>query len=137
MKERFEELIGHKIKEWTKYGVHGCFQYCTAGDQIVYHQDLQEYGGVLFLTPDAPPECGTKLLRSKITKKMCVTKEDYMQTFQGGFLDKTKFDEVDTVGNVYNRLVLFNSKMIHAASEYFGTTKENGRLFQLFFFDLT
>jgi len=61
---------------------------------------------------------------------------DFDKTFKTGFYDKTQFDEVDTVGNVYNRLVLFNARMIHAASEYFGTTKEDGRLFQLFFFDL-
>ena len=56
--------------------------------------------------------------------------------FRRGFLDSTEFEMVDTVGNVYNRVVLFDAKMIHSASEYFGTTKENGRLFQLFFFDL-
>jgi hypothetical protein len=137
MKERFEQLMGRKIKDWTKYGVHGCFQYCIAGDTLVYHQDLQDYAGVLFLTPNAPPESGTKLFRSKATKTMSVTTdEDHDKAFSGGFLDKTQFDEVDTVGNVFNRLVLFNSRMIHAAAEYFGTTKENGRLFQLFFFDL-
>jgi hypothetical protein len=33
-------------------------------------------------------------------------------------------------------MVLFDSKMFHAASNYFGKNLENGRLFQLFFFDL-
>lgn len=137
MKERFEELIGTKIKNWTHYPVHGCFQYCIAGDQLVYHMDLQDYAGVLFLTPDAPPEAGTKFFRSKNTKKMSVSDaSDFDKTFKTGFYDKTQFDEVDTVGNVYNRLVLFNARLIHAASEYFGTTKDDGRLFQLFFFDL-
>ena len=44
---------------------------------------------------------------------------------------------VDKIGNIYNRVVLFDSRCIHAASEYFGNTKENSRLFQLFFFDLS
>jgi hypothetical protein len=42
---------------------------------------------------------------------------------------------VGTTGNVFNRLVLFDAKCIHSANEYFGTTKENSRLFHLFFFD--
>jgi hypothetical protein len=103
-------------------------------DQLVYHYDGQEYAGVLFLTPDAPPQTGTSFHRSKITKKMTVQEksaEDDL-VFQNGFYDSTQFDLVDVVGNVYNRLVLFNAKMIHSASCYFGTNKENGRLFQLF-----
>ena len=56
--------------------------------------------------------------------------------FRNGFLDSTEFDLVDTIGNVYNRLILFDAQIIHAAATYFGTTKENSRLFQLFFFDL-
>jgi hypothetical protein len=136
LKKRFEEIIGKKIKNWDNYGCNGCFQYCVAGDQLVYHCDQQAYAGVLFLTPDAPVQTGTCLLRSKHTKKMKVAPEEASTVFRNGFLDPTEFDVVDVVGNVYNRLVLFDSKTIHAASEYFGTTKENGRLFQLFFFDI-
>ena len=136
LKERFEQLIGRKIKSWEKYGTNCCFQYCIAGDQLVYHHDLQEYAGVLYLTPDAPPQTGTNLYRSKHTKKMNVSDEEHSIVFKNGYLDSTEFDLVDVVGNVYNRLILFNAQTIHAAATYFGTTKENGRLFQLFFFDL-
>jgi len=48
--------------------------------------------------------------------------------------DYTKWELVDQVGNIFNRLVLFNSKQFHASLDYFGTNKENGRLFQVFFF---
>lgn len=138
LKERFEEIIGSKIKGWNSFDTNGCFQYCIGGDQLVYHTDLQDYAGVLFLTPDAPPESGTQFYRSKYTKKMKADRktDEFDITFKGGFLDPSHFDVVDVVGNVYNRLVLFDSRLIHAASSYFGTTKENGRLFQLFFFDL-
>lgn len=136
IKERFEQIIGKKIINWEKYGTNGCFQYCVGGDQLVYHCDEQQYAGVLFLTPDAPVNSGTCLLRSKHTKKMKVSKEEHAKVFANGYLDSTEFEKVDSVGNVYNRVVLFDSKCIHAATEYFGTCKENGRLFQLFFFDL-
>ena len=48
--------------------------------------------------------------------------------------DLTKWELVDTVGNVFNRLVLFNAYRYHMSMDYFGDTKENGRLFQTFFF---
>lgn len=138
VKERFEELLGCKVKNWDDYRANGTFQYCVAGDQLVYHQDIQEYAGLVFLTPDAPPQTGTKLFRSKFTKKMTAPygTEEFELVYKSGFLDATNFELVDVVGNVYNRLVIFNGRNIHAASEYFGTTKENGRLFQLFFFDI-
>ncbi len=136
LQARFEQLIGRKIINWDKYGINGCFQYCIGGDQLVYHCDAQQYAGVLFLTPNAPVKTGTSLFRSIHTKNMKVPEKDHAKVFQNGYLDPTQFECVDSVGNVYNRLILFDSRTIHAASEYFGSTKENGRLFQLFFFDL-
>lgn len=137
LKERFEEIIGHKIKNWDKYGVNGVFQVCVAGDQLVYHVDTQQYAGVLFLTPDAPPGTGTSFYRSNHTKKMKISSDnEHNIVFKNGFLDSTEFELVDTVGNVFNRIVLFDAQLIHAATNYFGNNDENGRLFQIFFFDL-
>ena len=136
LKERFEEILGKKIPVWDKYGTNGCFQYCIGGDQLVYHHDLQTYAGVLYLTPDAPVDSGTNLYRSKNTKLMNGYSSDYSKTYPTGHLDPSQFECVDVVGNVYNRLILFNSHTIHAASSYFGNTRDNGRLFQLFFFDV-
>jgi hypothetical protein len=136
LKERFEVLLGRNIHHWEKYGTNGCFQYCIAEDLPVYHHDMQQYAGVLFLTPDAPIKSGTQFFRSRHTKKMKVPSEDHSTVFRNGFYDSTEFESVDTVGNVYNRLVLFDAQLIHAAPVYFGNSKENGRLFQLFFFDL-
>jgi hypothetical protein len=136
LKEEFERIIGAKIQDWNRYSTNGCFQICAAGDQLVYHCDDQEYAGVLFLTPDAPPNTGTSFYRSKYTKTMKTTDETDKIVFKNGFLDSTEFEMVDTVGNIYNRLVLFDAKLIHAATQYFGNNLQNGRLFQLFFFDI-
>ena len=139
LKESFENILNSKIKNWETYGVNGCFQICVGGDQLVYHCDGQEYAGIIFLTPNAPPQTGTSFYRSRHTKKMKCNENDENDeniVFKNGYLDSTEFEVVDVVGNIYNRLVLFDSKMFHAASNYFGTNLENGRLFQLFFFDL-
>jgi hypothetical protein len=117
LKERFEQLVGRKIINWEKYGTNGCFQYCIGGDQLVYHCDTQQYAGVLFLTPNAPVTTGTSLFRSIHTKNMKVPESDHAKVFRNGYLDPTQFERVDSVGNVYNRLILFDSLTIHAASE--------------------
>jgi hypothetical protein len=48
--------------------------------------------------------------------------------------DLTKWELVDRVGNVFNRLILFDAHNYHMSQDYFGDSKENGRLFQVFFF---
>jgi hypothetical protein len=136
IKDQFEKLIGKKIPNWPRYGTNGCFQYCTAEEKIVYHCDSQNYAGVVYLTPDAPPESGTTLYRSKVDKSMKVDRKDYPKIFANGFYDSTQFDVVDVIGNVYNRLILWDANIIHAASTYFGTNLHNSRLFHLFFFDV-
>jgi hypothetical protein len=49
--------------------------------------------------------------------------------------DYTKWDMVDRVGNVFNRLILYRSENFHVSLDYFGKDKEDGRLFQVFFFN--
>ena len=51
-------------------------------------------------------------------------------------MDKTQWEAVDNIGNVYNRLVIFDAHYIHAVTEYFGEDINNSRLFQLFFFNV-
>jgi len=144
-KEIFEEIIGRQIVNWGDDNYpNGTFQYCTSQDQLVYHVDLQSYAAIIYLTPNAPIETGTSFYKSKITNLRVLEQENqevYSKTFKGisdemNFYDSTQFELVDVVGNVYNRLVLFNSKMIHAASKYFGDTKYNSRFFHIFFFDI-
>ena len=47
----------------------------------------------------------------------------------------SKWDLVDLVANRYNRLVLFRGSRNHRSMDYFGTTKQDGRLFQTWFFN--
>ena len=135
-KEAFEKVIGKKITNWTEtHGMCGRFQYCTAEDSLVYHCDGQTLAGMIYLTPDAPYSCGTSLFAHKGTKLRNENDFGNTNVFEGGYYDKSKFELVDTAGNVFNRLVLFDAKCIHSANEYFGTNITNSRLFHLFFFD--
>lgn len=138
LKERFEEIMGIKITKWEEHGMNGRFQHCTVEDALVYHCDDQTWAAVIYLTPDAPPETGTTLWRHKKYKLRHI-KEMHNgpmgYAFDKGFLDRTPFEPVDVIGNVFNRLVIWDAGSIHSASEYFGMKKEDSRLFQIFFFD--
>lgn len=135
IKRSFEDIMGIKIREWETHGMNGRFQYCTPQDLLVYHYDNQTWAGMVYLTPDAPFDCGTSLYAHKKTRLRHADDPGADQCFTGGFYDSTQFELVDTVGNVYNRLVLFDARCFHAASKYFGTDIKNSRLFHLFFFD--
>ena len=139
LKERFENIMGRKITKWEEHGMNGRFQYCWSGQPLVYHCDNQQWGGMLYLTPNAPFECGTTLYAHKKTKARTFYDEGWDHSWKDvpgdPHLDRTPFEPVDVLGNVYNRLVIFDASCIHSASEYFGTVKENCRLWQMFFFD--
>jgi len=141
LKEKFEEIMGRKITAWEEHTENGKFQIAWAGEPLVYHWDSQKWGAVLYLTPDAPFECGTTLFAHKKTRGRNFYEVSYNDAFSGVLnettthLDRTPFEPVDVMGNVFNRLVIFDGSCIHSASEYFGCNKNSGRLWQMFFFD--
>lgn len=136
-KEAFEKVIGKKISNWYEfYPMCGRFQYCTAEDDLVYHFDNQTLAAMIYLTPDAPFSCGTSLFAHKRTGLRNERDFGDVNVFaETGFYDRSKFELVDTAGNVFNRLIIFDAKCIHSANEYFGTDITNSRLFHIFFFD--
>jgi hypothetical protein len=133
----FEELLHRKlIKPWDHYPINGRFQICTSEDPIVFHSDEQSHAGIIFLTPNAPVESGIQLVRSKVTgARQPSTDPNTSATYSGNLLDPTKWEAVDKIGNIYNRLILWNGRLNHAPSCYFGTELANARLFWMFFFD--
>jgi hypothetical protein len=135
-KEAFEKIIGQPIINWSEtHGMCGRFQSCTSEDALVYHWDGQQWAGMVYLTPDAPYVGGTSLFAHKKTRIRHEADPGSEVVFEGGFYDRSKFELVDTVGNVFNRLVIFDARSIHAANEYFGNNLETSRLFHMFFFD--
>jgi len=109
-------------------GYTGAFQLTTARDKSWIHNDsFNNWGGVLYLTPDAPEIGGTGFFRSKIDGSLTGTREDLPGA------DKSKWEKVGEVGNVYNRLVLFRADQWHSSLEYFGDDMQDGRLTQVFF----
>jgi hypothetical protein len=148
VKEKFEEIMQIKIADhtddgfgWYDVGINGRYQSCIAGVPQVFHCDAQQWAAVLFLTPDAPPQSGTSFYRNKQSKVFHNEQIDWSVGENGNafskhtFLDPTPFERQDTVGNVFNRLVIFDGGLIHSGNDYFGHNRETGRLFQIFFFN--
>lgn len=116
-------------KNQTNYN--GAFQYTTSRDRSWIHSDgWNNWAGVLYLTPNAPVNSGTGLYKYKdgtrFDNKQEITNNDNQ--------DETKWELTDKVGNIFNRLVIFNSNAFHKSMDYFGNDKYSGRLFQVFFF---
>lgn len=145
-KDEFSRLLNKEVKEFV--GATGVFQYCVAKDNVVYHYDTQEYAAMVYLSPDAPLQTGTQTFRSKITGlhkaatqedadrfKMSVEELDSKSFNGNNFYDRHNMDLVDSVANIYNRLVIFDARTLHAATSYYGDTKLNSRLFHLYFFN--
>jgi hypothetical protein len=135
IKEIFEIIMGEKIYNFEDHVYTGCFQICTAEDPQVYHFDNQNWAAMIYLTPNAPVESGTRLHRSKLNGTRDARETEINGAFSGGFLDSTKFEITDSAANIYNRLVIMDARCIHSAGPYFGEGMKDGRLTHLFFFD--
>ncbi len=136
--------IGHfagKITQWPMQKTHenynGCYQYTTSRDRTWIHNDSwNNWAAVLYLTPNAPVTSGTGIYRYKDGTRTVDEAEarGNKKILDAHSQDYTKWQLVDQVGNIFNRMILFNAKQYHASMDYFGTNKEDGRLFQVFFF---
>lgn len=135
VKEAIQTIVwnaGGEITNWNQEdGLSGSFEMATASDRSWIHTDHNNtWAGVCYLTPDAPVSGGTGLFMYKANK----ARYDY-QLPQYESQDITKWELVDRVGNIYNRLVIYRSNMFHTSLDYFGSNMHDARLFQLFFFD--
>ena len=117
------------------FSYNGAFQQCVEADGNSWiHSDTTDWAAVLFLSPDAPIESGLTLYRHKKTKALSSTCEGDAAQHTGD----THAWEIDcTVGNVFNRLVIFRGTRFHKASVYFGSDAGSSRLFQVHFFNTT
>lgn len=116
----------------------GSFQYTTSRDRSWVHIDgNNNWAGVLYMTPDAPLSAGTAFYKFREDDAACnedaILIDNKKETDRFS-QDMTKWELVDKVGNVFNRLILFNANRYHMSLDYFGDSLENARLFQVFFF---
>jgi hypothetical protein len=144
VKNSISDIIRPYAGEVTSWGDDstGSFQYTTARDRSWIHSDdTTDWAAVLYLTPNAPISAGTGIFKHKetgVNRWRSSEHTDSENSQAPGVLhsqDFTKWEMVDRLGNVYNRMVLYKGDLFHVSLDYFGNDKEDGRLFQVFFFN--
>jgi hypothetical protein len=111
----------------------GAYQITTARDRSWIHADNgTKWAGVVYLTPNAPLSSGTGFFKHKASG--LTWSADGKGDWNDDSQDMTKWELTSSVGNLYNRLILYRGKQFHSSLDYFGNSLENGRLFQTFFF---
>ncbi|HEV3468604.1 MAG TPA: DUF6445 family protein [Pyrinomonadaceae bacterium] len=100
---------------------------------------------VVYLTPGAALDTGTSLWRHGPTgltakptpadaRRLGASVADLCDLINHDGTNPRKWDEIDRVGNVYNRAVFYHSRLLHSATRHFGTNLRNGRIYQTFGF---
>jgi hypothetical protein len=144
-KKTLRDILYPFAGEITNWGGEytGSFQYTTSADRSWIHADsTTDWAAVCYLTPDAPVTAGTGIFRHKETGWMNFDykrehDEEYIKQAPPGHhsQDYTKWEMVDRVGNVFNRLIMYRADNYHVSLDYFGKDMYDGRLFQVFFFN--
>ena len=136
-----------KVTYWSEEQYTGSYQFTTSKDRSWIHADqTTKWAGVCYLTPDAPLSAGTGIFKHKATGlRNWIYKEQAAEGDPRGVknaphrgadsVDYTKWDMVDKIGNVYNRLIIYRGDLFHVSLDYFGKDLQTGRLFQTFFFN--
>lgn len=146
MKETIESIVlpfYGKVINWSEDSYTGSYQYTTSRDRSWIHADqTTKWAGVCYLTPNAPLSSGTGLFKHIPTGLTMAPKNPdgsynhkLLSEINKDSQDMTKWELVDRIANVYNRLVLYRGDHFHISLDYFGQDINDGRLFQTFFFD--
>lgn len=114
------------------------FQICreSDGDSWIHQDNDVDVAGILYLSPDAPISSGTTLYKcNDINTWSSLDIEQMMKInrIERRELYDNLFTPVDVIGNVYNRLVMYKGDIFHKSNDYFGSSKEDARLTQVFF----
>jgi hypothetical protein len=131
------------VTYWSEEQYTGAYQYTTSRDRSWIHADqTTKWAAVCYLTPNAPLSAGTGLFKHKPTGCTMAPKnedgtynEELLKEIYKDSQDMTKWELVDRLANVYNRLVIYRGDHFHMSLDYFGQDLYDGRLFQTFFFD--
>ena len=109
--EKWIEPFGGKITQFPmeKDSYNGAFQYTTSRDRSWFHVDSwNNWAGVLYMSPDAPVNGGTGLYRYKDGTRFEweQKKRNNKKEMDTASQDVSKWELVDKVGNIFNRLVI-------------------------------
>ena len=143
-RDKISEITQNMWGGTTEFPTHegsyqGAFQYCCSWEKSWVHYDnWNSFATVVYMTPDAPLQCGTALYRHiKTGVYRKPENEDLCKRLLSDGRDYTKWEKLGQVGNVFNRAVIYPGDYWHASVEYFGFEKESARMIQTFFYNIS
>ena len=151
VKEKLESILGIKITRFDTDPLeeNGVFyQGFSRGKRkevpgVHSDEPYNDITVLIYLTPDLPFDCGTSLWmhkRSGLTdpatardaKRLKMKLAELRELLEHDTKNRSKWVEVDRIGNRFNRMVAYPSGVLHSATNHFGTAMQNGRLYQTF-----
>lgn len=156
LREEFARLLNRDVLRWLEHAANGCFQQTNMSDPLVWHHDTQDYAAAVYLTPGAPLSAGTSfwrdrthgvrrdpthpLERRRLGSAEAVRAATDVVNDPYNYEHPDNWELVESVAGLYNRLVIWDAKLLHSATSYEGFVEGGDvaptRLVQLFFFDV-
>lgn len=151
VKKKIERLLGIKINRWDtdpaeENGVF-YFGYAKGKQKEIpgVHADWphEDITVLIYLTPGLPLDCGTSLWMHKETKltdaptaadarRLNMKLNDLREKFEVDSKKRNKWLEIDRIGYRFNRMVAYPSGALHSATRHYGSSINDGRLYQTF-----
>lgn len=156
IKGRIEKTFRLRIPYWEEdlEAIESCngvffssFSAGTQAERVGVHYDwpVEWVMFLIYLTPNAPYDAGTSpwqhratsLIRKptvKDARRLGKTLAEMETILKRDLHLRQRWIEIDRVGNVYNRAVMFPGGFLHCASRHFGSNLKTGRIYQSFHF---
>lgn len=113
----FEKILSPYIKKIIN--IEGSYHYRISSEKKYIHTDDYDMAAIVYLNPNVHINSGTSFYKKK-------TNSD----------KNTEYELITTIGSVFNRLIIYNAKQYHFQTNEFGDNIHNGRITQIFFFDV-
>jgi hypothetical protein len=151
VKAKLETILGIKITRWDtdpreENGVF--YQGFSKGKRrevpgVHSDEPYNDITVLIYLTPGLPFDCGTSLWMHKQTglsdpamandaRRLKMKLSEVQDLLENDTKDRSKWQEVDRIGNRFNRMVAYPSGVLHSATNHFGDDMQSGRLYQTF-----
>lgn len=151
VKLKLEKILGIKITRWDTDPAdeNGIFYQAFSKGKLRevpgVHSDTpyEDITVVIYLTPGLPFNCGTSLWMHNKTgltdppsardaRRLKTTRKALLSKFEDDSTNRKKWTEIDRIGYRFNRMVAYPSGVLHSATNHFGGSINNVRLYQTF-----
>ena len=151
VKAKLERILGIKITRWYKDPLeeNGVFyQGFSRGNKkeipgVHSDEPYNDITVIIYLTPGLPFNCGTSLWMHKQYKlsnpamsndarRLNCKLSDLRAQLEREREKRNKWVEIDRVGYIFNRMVAYPSGILHSATNHYGGSLKDGRIYQTF-----